>query len=249
MAGTWIRLFGDSVVLSTSNDRWYFSLSSSGEFSVKDTRLAIDDLVLPSHSEPTSPLLPVCFSDEEVSIIVVISMFSISGGFDRVCRWWEIDFQLWRSFSEWDEWFSSIRLPGSVKGFLEGVFYVACYSRGLAASAIRSHTCWDRDSTNSGYSVLGNLQAQCLSAVITVFLLATGFLTSGGFGVAAVTVLSWIYKYATGGHPPGADSLDQARDKLGYKAREMKGRAEHATGMGQHQGGGGLGMGHHRADM
>ncbi|GJW89134.1 hypothetical protein Tco_0164474 [Tanacetum coccineum] len=21
----------------------------------------------------------------------------------RVCRWWEIDFQLWRSFSEWDE--------------------------------------------------------------------------------------------------------------------------------------------------
>ncbi|GJZ06506.1 hypothetical protein Tco_0540299 [Tanacetum coccineum] len=41
------------VVLSTSNDRWYFSLSSSGEFSVKDTRLAIDDLVLPSHSEPT----------------------------------------------------------------------------------------------------------------------------------------------------------------------------------------------------
>ncbi|GKG37104.1 hypothetical protein Tco_0447277, partial [Tanacetum coccineum] len=42
-----------SVVLSTSNDHWYFSLSSSGEFSVKDTRLAIDDLVLPSHFEPT----------------------------------------------------------------------------------------------------------------------------------------------------------------------------------------------------
>jgi len=75
-------------------------------------------------------------------------------------------------------------------------------------------------------------------AAITVFLLATGFMTSGGFGVAAVTVLSWIYKYATGGHPPGADSLDQARDKLGYKAREMKGRAEHATGMGHHTGGG-----------
>ncbi|KAK9059675.1 hypothetical protein SSX86_020379 [Deinandra increscens subsp. villosa] len=70
-------------------------------------------------------------------------------------------------------------------------------------------------------------------AAITVFLLATGFLTSGGFGVAAVTVLSWIYKYATGGHPPGADSLDQARDKLGYKAREMKGRAQEATGMGR----------------
>ncbi|GKC39474.1 oleosin 1-like protein [Tanacetum coccineum] len=66
--------------------------------------------------------------------------------------------------------------------------------------------------------------------------------------VIALTVATPLL-YATGGHPPGADSLDQARDKLGYKAREMKGRAEHATGMGQHQGGGGLGMGHHRADM
>ncbi|GJR69523.1 hypothetical protein Tco_0015588 [Tanacetum coccineum] len=53
--------FLNSVVLSTSNDRWYFSLSSSGEFSVKDTRLAIDDLVLPSHSEPTRwvKLIPI----------------------------------------------------------------------------------------------------------------------------------------------------------------------------------------------
>ncbi|KAJ0764620.1 putative oleosin [Helianthus annuus] len=77
-------------------------------------------------------------------------------------------------------------------------------------------------------------------AAITLFLLAAGFLTSGGFGVAAATVLSWIYRYATGGHPPGSDSLDQARDKLGYKARDMKGRAEHATG--------GMGL-HARADM
>ncbi|GJS57548.1 RNA-directed DNA polymerase, eukaryota [Tanacetum coccineum] len=53
--------FLNSVVLSTSNDRWYFSISSSGEFSVKDTRLAIDDLVLPSHSEPTRwvKLIPI----------------------------------------------------------------------------------------------------------------------------------------------------------------------------------------------
>ncbi|CAN1843761.1 Oleosin Cor a 13 [Linum perenne] len=62
-------------------------------------------------------------------------------------------------------------------------------------------------------------------AVITVGLLITGFLASGGFGVAAVTVLSWIYRYVTGGHPMGADSLDQARMRLAGKAREMKDRA------------------------
>ncbi|GKB69466.1 RNA-directed DNA polymerase, eukaryota, partial [Tanacetum coccineum] len=138
-------------ILSTSNDRWYFSLSSSGEFSVKDTRLAIDDLVLPSHSEPTrwvklipikinvfmwrarrgclptrynlvqkgvileSTSCPVCFSDEEDVHHLLFRCSLSQEVLHRVCRWWEIDFQLWRSFSEWDEWFSSIRLPGSVK--------------------------------------------------------------------------------------------------------------------------------------
>ncbi|PON92436.1 Oleosin [Trema orientale] len=63
-------------------------------------------------------------------------------------------------------------------------------------------------------------------AVITVGLIITGFLASGGFGVAAITVLSWIYRYVTGKHPPGADQLDQARHKLASKAREMKDKAE-----------------------
>ncbi|CAN0897343.1 Oleosin Cor a 13 [Linum grandiflorum] len=72
-------------------------------------------------------------------------------------------------------------------------------------------------------------------ALITVGLLITGFLTSGGFGVAAVTVLSWIYRYVTGRHPVGADSLDQAKMKLAGKAREMKDKAsdfgqQHVTG-------------------
>ncbi|KAF2315840.1 hypothetical protein P3X46_023630 [Hevea brasiliensis] len=71
-------------------------------------------------------------------------------------------------------------------------------------------------------------------AVIAVGLIITGFLTSGGFGVAAISILSWIYRYVTGKKPPGAESLDQARMKLTGKAREIKDRAEqfgqHATG-------------------
>lgn len=31
-------------------------------------------------------------------------------------------------------------------------------------------------------------------ALITVALIVTGFLSSGGFGIAAITVFSWIYK-------------------------------------------------------
>ncbi|GJS80187.1 hypothetical protein Tco_0730068 [Tanacetum coccineum] len=42
-----LALVNDSVVLLR------YMIDFGGEFSVKDTRLAIDDLVLPSHSEPT----------------------------------------------------------------------------------------------------------------------------------------------------------------------------------------------------
>ncbi|XP_042489218.1 oleosin 1-like [Macadamia integrifolia] len=63
-------------------------------------------------------------------------------------------------------------------------------------------------------------------AVITVCMLMAGFLTSGALGAAAVSVLSWIYNYVTGKHPPGADQLDEASYKLAGKARDVKDRAE-----------------------
>lgn len=63
-------------------------------------------------------------------------------------------------------------------------------------------------------------------AVITAGLILTGFLSSGGLGLAAVTMLSWIYRYMAGKHPAGADQLDQVRMKLAGKTREMKDRAE-----------------------
>ncbi|GMP69821.1 hypothetical protein CsSME_00028931 [Camellia sinensis var. sinensis] len=72
-------------------------------------------------------------------------------------------------------------------------------------------------------------------AAIAVCLLILGFVASGGFGLAAVSVLSWIYRYVTGQQPPGAEQLDYARMKLANKAREMKDKAElfgqqHVTG-------------------
>lgn len=64
-------------------------------------------------------------------------------------------------------------------------------------------------------------------AVVAVFLLSAGFVTSGGLGVAALSVLSWMYKYVTGKHPPGADQLEQARLRLAAKARDIKDSAQH----------------------
>ncbi|GKV03510.1 hypothetical protein SLEP1_g15799 [Rubroshorea leprosula] len=63
-------------------------------------------------------------------------------------------------------------------------------------------------------------------AAIVAFLVATGFLFSGGFGVAAITALSWIYNYVTGKHPLGADQLDQARMMVANTTRDMTEKAK-----------------------
>ncbi|KAI4383041.1 hypothetical protein MLD38_008922 [Melastoma candidum] len=57
-------------------------------------------------------------------------------------------------------------------------------------------------------------------AVITAGLIMTGFLSSGGFGVAAITVLSWIYRYMTGKHtgrggPAGPGEDEACREDEG----------------------------------
>ncbi|GKE91843.1 RNA-directed DNA polymerase, eukaryota, partial [Tanacetum coccineum] len=151
----------DSMILSSVSDRWYFFLSSSGGFSVKEVRLAIDNMVLPSHAEPTRwvkfiPIkinvfmwrarrdcLPtrhnlahkgvplesfscsICSSETEDIHHLLFSCSLAQEVLKRVCRWWELEYQLWSSFSEWETWFSSIRLPVHIKSILEGVFYVS----------------------------------------------------------------------------------------------------------------------------
>ncbi|GJS12312.1 RNA-directed DNA polymerase, eukaryota [Tanacetum coccineum] len=151
----------NSVMLSQASDRWYCSLSSSGDFCVKEVRTAIDDMALPSHPEPTrwvkfipikinifvwrarrdclptrhnlvhkgvvleSTSCPVCLSGVEDVHHILFRCSLAQEVLHRVCRWWEMDFQHWTSFSEWEVWFSAIRLPVIVKSLMEGVFYVA----------------------------------------------------------------------------------------------------------------------------
>ncbi|GJW15089.1 RNA-directed DNA polymerase, eukaryota [Tanacetum coccineum] len=153
-----------SVSLSSSYDRWVCSVSSDGDFSVKEVRNVIDELYLPSQSESTrwvkvvpikinifswrarrdclptrsnlirrgvsleSSSCPLCLTGEE-DVHHVFFRCSLSRAvLQRVCRWWDLDWQDWSSFSEWYSWFSSIRLSSKVKSLLEGVFYVAWWS-------------------------------------------------------------------------------------------------------------------------
>ncbi|XP_031502196.1 oleosin L-like [Nymphaea colorata] len=63
-------------------------------------------------------------------------------------------------------------------------------------------------------------------AAIAAILLVLGFLSSGGFAAAAVSVFAWAYRYATGKRPPGAEGMEAVRGCIAGKAREAKERAE-----------------------
>ncbi|GKB81652.1 RNA-directed DNA polymerase, eukaryota, partial [Tanacetum coccineum] len=130
----------ESVSLSTSQDRWICDLSGDGEFRVKVVRNLLDDMLLPSFSEPTrwvkcvpikinifawrarreclptrvnlvrrgvfleSTSCPLCESCEEDIDHVFFRCDLAQIIMRRICRWWDLEWQIWSSFSEWQEW-------------------------------------------------------------------------------------------------------------------------------------------------
>ncbi|CAI9097059.1 OLC1v1033358C1 [Oldenlandia corymbosa var. corymbosa] len=64
-------------------------------------------------------------------------------------------------------------------------------------------------------------------AAITLFLITAGLITSGGLGATASFLFYWMYRYATGKHPIGADQIDRAKDRIAHAAKEMRDKAEH----------------------
>ena len=70
-------------------------------------------------------------------------------------------------------------------------------------------------------------------ALVTLSLIFSGFLTSGGLGATASFVFYWMYRYVTGKHPVGSHQLDMARDKIVGAATEARHKAKqlgHQTG-------------------
>ncbi|GJY93814.1 RNA-directed DNA polymerase, eukaryota [Tanacetum coccineum] len=68
---------------------------------------------------------PLCSSSEEDIHHVLFGCGLAESIFHRICRWWELDWHVFVSFSDWNSWFSLIRLSSKVKALLEGVFCIA----------------------------------------------------------------------------------------------------------------------------
>ena len=70
-----------------------------------------------------------------------------------------------------------------------------------------------------------------LIPVATVlFVAVAGFFSAGGFGLAALSAISWLYNYIKGRRPPGADRIDYARMRIADTANHVKDYAREYSG-------------------
>ncbi|GJU31029.1 RNA-directed DNA polymerase, eukaryota, partial [Tanacetum coccineum] len=75
-----------------------------------------------------SLLCPICSSSSE-DISHLFFKCTLAVDVSRlICRWWDLAWSPLVSYSEWLDWFKSIRLNSKSKGVLEGVFYVSWWS-------------------------------------------------------------------------------------------------------------------------
>ncbi|GJW56983.1 RNA-directed DNA polymerase, eukaryota [Tanacetum coccineum] len=86
-----------------------------------------------------SDLCPVCGLVTEDIAHVLFRCDLVGLTFRKICRWWELDWQVLMSFEDWNDWFSAIRLSSKVKLMLEGVCYVAWWH----IWAFRNHLIFD----------------------------------------------------------------------------------------------------------
>ncbi|GJS17853.1 RNA-directed DNA polymerase, eukaryota [Tanacetum coccineum] len=71
---------------------------------------------------------PICLVGEEDVSHTLFQCPLAQAVLRQICRWWEVPWQQWASFSEWTVWFSDIRLKSKIKSLFEGVFMVAWWA-------------------------------------------------------------------------------------------------------------------------
>nr|GEV36064.1 RNA-directed DNA polymerase, eukaryota [Tanacetum cinerariifolium] len=112
-----------SVVLGIAEDRWFWALEGSGEFSVSSIRKAIDDYTLPNVSSQTRGL------ESSAHLFFVCDLSK--DNFRKICRWWNVEFMEIRSFDEWASWVDS---PSNAAIFDDIVLFSFYWSRRFAVA-------------------------------------------------------------------------------------------------------------------
>nr|GEX33009.1 RNA-directed DNA polymerase, eukaryota [Tanacetum cinerariifolium] len=125
----------DFVVLPQIPDRWVWSLSSSGDFSVKSVRTLLDDSLLPNFDVPTRWINVVPIKVNILAWRVRLDKLPTRLNLSRlvwrlILRWWDFVYIECSSYDDWLNWFNNIRLLKRLKEIFEGVCYVMCWFNG-----------------------------------------------------------------------------------------------------------------------
>ncbi|GKC38702.1 hypothetical protein Tco_1051086, partial [Tanacetum coccineum] len=106
--------------LPNMQERWYWSLSGSGDFSVASVRKIIDDHLLPEVSSKFSwrKMVPIK-NHAESSSHLFFACSMARDIFRNITSWWDVKSPHVSSFEEWEMWTSSLTLSLRRKHILE----------------------------------------------------------------------------------------------------------------------------------
>ncbi|GJT00400.1 RNA-directed DNA polymerase, eukaryota, reverse transcriptase zinc-binding domain protein [Tanacetum coccineum] len=132
----------EGLLLPNMLDRWFWSHSGDGEFSVSSTRNFIDNKTIGVKMDnlPTrlnlsrrgldleSIFCPSCDLAVESTSHIFFSCSMMKDLYKNIVRWWDINMTALSSYEEWQDWFSSLHLLSKLKLILEGVFYITWWT-------------------------------------------------------------------------------------------------------------------------
>nr|GEV32281.1 hypothetical protein [Tanacetum cinerariifolium] len=126
----------EDLTLPNMHDRWRWSLSGDGEFSVASLRNLIDDRTLVEVGAKTrwikgldldTIFCPSCNSAVESSNHIFFGFPMVKDLYKFLARWWDVSMMAFFSYDEWWNWFSNLWVPSKLKLIFEGVFYISSW--------------------------------------------------------------------------------------------------------------------------
>nr|GEX47397.1 RNA-directed DNA polymerase, eukaryota, reverse transcriptase zinc-binding domain protein [Tanacetum cinerariifolium] len=105
----------EGFTLSNMHDRWQWSLSGDGEFSLNLSRRGLD---LDTISCPS------CNLAVESTNHIFFGCSMAKDQYKYIARWWDVSMMTFSSYDELWNWFSNLRVLSKLKMTFEGVFYI-----------------------------------------------------------------------------------------------------------------------------
>ncbi|GKA20902.1 hypothetical protein Tco_0700891, partial [Tanacetum coccineum] len=84
-------------LLPNMKDRWFWSLSGTGEFTAASARQFIDDHLLPEFAESTNHIFYDCYMVRDI--------------YRKIASWWDVSSPQISSYEEWEAWILSLNFP------------------------------------------------------------------------------------------------------------------------------------------